>query len=60
VSGIRRRRPTAETYRVKNRLFISSKYCHQTDIPYKKYNLHRMQRVEIKTKDVPQGIPLNS
>jgi hypothetical protein len=55
VDLIRLRKPVAENYRVKNRVRISSKYRFQTDISYKKHNLHWMQCVETKTKDVPPG-----
>ena len=55
VDLIRRRKPAAENYRVKNGVRISSKYRFQTEIPYKKHKLHWMQCVETKTKDVPPG-----
>jgi hypothetical protein len=56
VDLIRSRKPVAENYRVKDGVRISSKYRFLTAIPYKKHNLHWMQCVETKTKDVRPGV----
>jgi hypothetical protein len=55
VDLIRLRKPAVENYRVKNGVRISGKYRFQTGIAYKKHNLHWMQCVETKIKEVSPG-----
>jgi len=51
----KRRKPAAENYEVKQGMRISSKYRYESDIPYQKHDLHWVQCVETRKKDVKPG-----
>jgi len=51
----KRRIPAVKSYEVKQGMRISSKYRFESDIPYQKHNLHWLQCVETRKKDVKPG-----